>query len=143
MPSTGRSCPCGDPTPFVEHCEPLLDGAPAPTAERLMRSRYVAYVLLQQGDGRAADHLWRTWHPRHRPDVVEPSPGLRWTGLTVHDATRGGADDSEGEVTFTACWETGEGGTRQVGELAERSGFARRGGRWVYVSGSPRPGTSP
>ena len=30
-------CPCGSGLSFETCCEPLLDGAPAPTAEALMR----------------------------------------------------------------------------------------------------------
>lgn len=126
-------CHCGSESPFAEHCEPLIEGTPATTAERLMRSRYSAYVLLQQGDARAADHLWRTWHPRTRPDVVEPSPGLTWTGLTVLRTEDGGEGDDTGVVEFVARWESGEGEDRQTGELRERSDFVRRGGRWVYL----------
>ena len=44
-------------------------------AEELMRSRYAAYAV---GD---PDYVWRTWHPRTRPDVLEPDPALTWTGL--------------------------------------------------------------
>lgn len=104
-----------------------------------MRSRYTAYDLLQRGDARAADHLWRTWHPRTRPERVEPSPGLRWTGLRVLATVGGQAEDLDGRVHFRASWETGEGPTYQSGEHAEASTFVRRGGRWVYVSGDDLP----
>ena len=129
------SCPCGVGE-LASHCGPLLAGEPARTAVDLMRSRYTAYVLLQAGDGLAADHLWRTWHPRTRPQVVEPSPGLRWTGLEVRDSQAGGPEDDQGVVAFAARWETGDGPHHQSGEMRERSTFARRGGRWVYVEGT-------
>ncbi len=129
------SCPCGAAADFGEHCEPLLDGMPAATAESLMRSRYTAYVRLQQDDARAADHLWRSWHPRTRPATVEPSPGMRWTGLDVRSAEAGGEGDDVAVVEFVARWESGQGRHRQSGEIHERSEFARRGGRWVYVRG--------
>lgn len=130
-----QGCRCGADAPFAAHCESLLDGEPAATAEALMRSRYTAYALLQQGDSRAAAHLWRTWHPRTRPATVEPSPGLRWTGLTVRGSSGGGDDDATGQVRFVAAWEIGEGATRQHGELAETADFVRRGARWVYLEG--------
>lgn len=133
------ACPCGADAPFATHCEPLLDGEAAATAEALMRSRYTAYELLQRGDSRAADHLWRTWHPRTRPERVEPSPGLRWTGLSVTATVGGAQDDLDGRVHFRASWETGEGDTYQSGAHAEASSFVRRGGRWVYVSGDDLP----
>jgi SEC-C motif-containing protein len=81
-----------------------------------MRSRYAAYALGE------TDYVFRTWHPRTRPDDVEPTPGLTWTGLDV----LGAAGD---EVEFVARYETAAG----PGRLHERSRFEQRGGRWVYV----------
>lgn len=88
-----------------------------------MRSRYTAYALGH------TDHLFRTWHPRTRPADLDPDPSLTWTGLSVLDVVDGGPDDDSGVVEFRAGWRAGE----QRGELCERSRFARRGGRWVYV----------
>lgn len=86
-----------------------------------MRSRYSAHVV---GDG---DHLFRTWHPRTRPDDTTPDPTIRWTGLEVLEA----AEDGEvGLVEFRA--------THTGGTLHERSRFERRAGRWVYVDGDLR-----
>jgi SEC-C motif-containing protein len=117
-------CPCGSDDRFDGCCGPILAGSPAATAERLMRSRYTAFAL---GDVR---HLRVTWHPRTRPDDLELDPGLRWTGLEVHRSWAGGPDDDTGEVEFRAHWRQG----RERGALHERSTFARRGGRWVYVA---------
>ncbi len=90
-----------------------------------MRSRYAAYAL-----GRL-DYVFRTWHPRTRPPDVDPTPGLRWTGLKVL-STEGGADGAEaGMVEFEAAYVTGQG----PGTLHERSRFVRRAGRWVYLDG--------
>jgi SEC-C motif domain protein len=116
------SCPCGSGEAFAGCCRPLLDGAPAPTPERLMRSRYTAFAT---GD---ASYLERTWHPRTRPDAVEADPAMRWTGLEVLDATE---DADTGTVTFRAHWRDGD----AEGVLAEHSRFARRAGRWFYVDG--------
>jgi SEC-C motif domain protein len=93
-----------------------------------MRSRYTAYAVA---DGH---HLFRTWHPRTRPEAVDPDPRVRWIGLEVLDTVDGGADDDDGVVEFRSRWESGEGATRQRGELHERSRFERRAGRWCYVS---------
>jgi SEC-C motif-containing protein len=90
-----------------------------------MRSRYAAYAV---GD---LDHVFRTWHPRTRPDVLEPDPALTWTGLTVLDVVDGGPDDEVGAVEFEAAYDRhGDAGVRH-----ERSRFERRRGRWVYVDG--------
>ncbi|GAA2071501.1 YchJ family protein [Microbacterium hatanonis] len=90
-----------------------------------MRSRYTAFVV---GD---AEHLRRTWHPRTRPADVDPDPATVWIGLEVLVTEDGGPADLEGAVEFCAHWS--EAGAR--GGLHERSRFARRGGRWVYVDG--------
>jgi len=68
-----------------------------------MRSRYTAFVV---GD---EDYLFRTWHPRTRPEGPYCHPGTRWTGLTIHETVDGGADDEAGIVEFTATYRTGDG----------------------------------
>ena len=93
------------------------------TAEELMRSRYAAYAVL--------DRVFRTWHPRTRPDTLEPDPALRWTGLNVLDVVDGGPGDETGEVEFEATYAR----AGSTGRRHERSRFERRRGRWVYVDG--------
>jgi len=83
-----------------------------------MRSRYSAYAV---GD---ADYVWRTWHPRTRPDQVNPDTRTRWLALEVLHAV----DD---EVEFRAHFDGAEG----RGVLHERSRFEQRAGRWFYVDG--------
>lgn len=110
-------CPCGTGERYDVCCGRLhRRAAEAGTAEELMRSRYSAYAV---GD---LDHVWRTWHPRTRPESIEPDPALTWTGLRVIDVT-------EDEVEFEASYVRG--GT--PGLRHERSAFERRRGRWVYV----------
>ncbi|HEY1134388.1 MAG TPA: YchJ family metal-binding protein [Nocardioides sp.] len=125
-----RPCPCGLPAPYDACCGRLHRGAAlAVTAEELMRSRYAAHAV---GGRTGADHLFRTWHPRTRPDDTDPADGLAWTGLEVHATADGGPDDATGVVEFTARWTAADG---SVGALHERSRFARRAGRWVYIDG--------
>ena len=116
-----RSCPCGTGATYDACCGPLLaNREQARTPEQLMRSRYTAHV---RGD---ADHLFRTWHPRTRPDDVRPDPSTRWTGLQILS--------TEGDtVEFVARWEGGE--------MHEVSRFEQRAGRWCYVDGEVSPGT--
>jgi SEC-C motif-containing protein len=90
-----------------------------------MRSRYSAYAVGELG------YVFRTWHPRTRPDDVTASPGLAWDRLEVLDTVDGGADDEAGEVEFRAHFH----GPAGVGVLHERSRFERRAHRWVYVDG--------
>ena len=84
-----------------------------------MRSRYSAYAV---GD---ADHLFRTWHPRTRPDDITVDPLETWTGLTI-------VESGEDWVEFVASYVSRAG---VADELRELSRFEQRGGRWVYVDG--------
>ena len=47
------TCPCGSSAELETCCGQYLDGVAAPTAEKLMRSRYTAFVL-ERGDYLAA-----------------------------------------------------------------------------------------
>jgi SEC-C motif-containing protein len=89
-----------------------------------MRSRYAAYAV---GD---LDHVFRTWHPATRPDGLAADPGITWTGLEIVDVEGGGPEDDRGVVEFRAHYRAA--GNDAV--LHERSTFARRSGRWVYVA---------
>ena len=128
----GARCPCGSGDPFGGCCAPLLRGEPAPTAERLMRSRYTAFCLGE------VDHLARTWHPRTRPARIDADPALRWMSLEVLDVEAGGVSDAVGAVEFIATWSDGDGAGTTRGTLRERSRFVRRGARWVYLDGEVR-----
>ena len=96
-----QPCPCGSGMTYGGCCAPLLRGADAPTAERLMRSRYTAFVV---GDVR---HLSETWHPGTRPESVDLTPSLRWTGLEIVDVVGGGEGERRGVVEFRAHWRQG------------------------------------
>ncbi|MDY6995888.1 MAG: YchJ family metal-binding protein [Actinomycetota bacterium] len=118
---TDAPCPCGSGAAFGECCQPLhLGERQAQTAEELMRSRYTGYVV---GD---TDYVWRTWHPRTRPDEVSAG-AVTWQRLEIVDQAGGGPDDDTGEVEFRA--------RHRAGVLHERSRFARRAGRWFYLDG--------
>ncbi len=85
-------CPCGSGASYAECCGRLHRGEAAQTAEQLMRSRYSAFVV---GD---ETYLFRTWHPRTRPDDVTVASDRTWTGLEVL-ATEAGES-----VTTTGSW---------------------------------------
>lgn len=118
-------CPCRSGDVFDSCCGPLLQGAPAPTAERLMRSRYTAFGRQD------AQHLLRTWHPTTRPESLELEPSLEWRRLVIVDLVAGGPFDLDGEVEFEAFWRQGA----DRGSLHERSRFVREDRRWYYLDG--------
>ncbi|WP_315637701.1 MULTISPECIES: YchJ family metal-binding protein [Microbacterium] len=121
-------CPCASGDIFAACCGPLLDGAAAPTAERLMRSRYTAFVRED------APYLLRTWHPDTRPETIGFDTDLEWRRLVIVDRVAGGPFDTVGVVEFEAFWR--QGGTR--GSLHERSRFVREDRTWFYVDGDIR-----
>ena len=123
-------CPCGSRLEYAECCEPFHRGDAAPTAERLMRSRYSAFV---RG---LAPYLLTTWHPKTRPDELELDPGITWRALQIVDTVDGGPADDTGVVEFRAVARTAD-GERHVQH--ERSTFTRVDGRWVYVDGGTGP----
>jgi SEC-C motif-containing protein len=118
-------CPCLSGNPYDECCGPLHAGAPAPTAERLMRSRFSAFAL-----GLPA-YLLDSWHPSTRPASLELDPAQRWTRLDIVSTRSGGPFDSVGTVAFRAWWRS----DTERGTLEETSEFVREAGRWYYVGG--------
>lgn len=118
-------CPCGSGGTYARCCGPLHDGATAPSAEALMRSRYSAYVLGLE------TYLLATWHASSRPQTLGRLDDVQWLGLSVlaHRQT----DSEHAEVHFSARFRArGEGGGRAQ-RLEEHSRFVREQGRWLYL----------
>lgn len=123
-PPAEPPCPCGSGAPLVACCGRFLEGkADAPDAERLMRSRYSAFV------GERGDYLLATWHASRRPPAIDFDTGAKWLGLEVRRHQSTGPDSAE--VEFVARWRVGGRAVR----LHECSRFVREGGRWYYVDG--------
>ena len=120
------ACPCGRGEPYGACCGTLHAGEPAPTAERLMRSRYAAFVLG------LVDYLEHSWDVSTRPSDLAIDPDVTWRRLLIERVEAGNTFDREGYVTFTAIGRTSEGRFEQ----RERSRFGRAAdGRWVYIDG--------
>jgi SEC-C motif domain protein len=121
--SAAAACPCGSGRRLAACCGPLHAGAPAASAEALMRSRYSAFVL-----GRV-DYLLASWHPSTRPPALRlDTPAPFWLGLEVRRAWR--IDDWHAGVEFVArCRIGGAPALRQH----ERSRFVFEDGRWYYL----------
>lgn len=119
-------CPCSSGDIYESCCGPLLSGAAnAPTAVRLMRSRFTAFAT---GD---AEYLLRSWHPSTRPDRLELDAGTRWNRLDILDTAAGGPFDTEGVVEFEAFYR--EDGVARA--MRERSRFVRENRVWTYLDG--------
>ena len=134
-PDDAARCPCLSGNSYGDCCAPIHRGAGlAPTAERLMRSRFSAFALG------LPEYLLDSWHPSTRPEELELDPHLRWQLLDILRTERGGPFDRSGIVEFRATFRdgtgtvTGTGGSTR-GELHETSSFVREGQRWYYVDG--------
>lgn len=121
---TQAACPCGGKS-YATCCEPYHQGKPAETAEKLMRSRYSAYVKSLW------DYVYRTWDERTRPGLVElqGDRGNKWLGLEVKRHEQQG---DEAIVEFVARYKT----DGRAHRLHEVSRFTRLDGNWLYVKGS-------
>jgi SEC-C motif domain protein len=124
-PGDDDRCPCLSGETFGECCAPLILGKRhAPTAERLMRSRYTSFAI---GDTR---YLLATWDPATRPESLELDPSIRWYRLDIVRTSAGGPFDSDGIVEFRAHYRLG----RTSGEQHETSHFHRVDRRWLFVT---------
>lgn len=125
VPGDMTRCPCGSGDVFGGCCAPLLAGSPAPTAERLMRSRFTAFALHD------ARYLRASWHASTRPATIDFDDDLVWMRLVIVDRAAGGPFDREGVVEFEAFFREGT----ERGSLRERSRFVREGRTWLYLDG--------
>jgi len=121
-------CPCGSGSSYELCCGPIIAGAPAATAEALMRSRYTAYVK------HAYDHLERSLISGQRKDfslddAKRWAEGSEWLGLTILRTEKGGLGDTEGLVEFSARFKMDD----KVHEHVEAAVFGREEGKWVYT----------
>jgi len=127
--NTDSACPCGSGKTYAACCGPYLDGEQRPpTAEALMRSRYVGYVLARK------DYLLRTWHESTRPGTLDLSDAslLNWLGLKIVHVEAGDSDDTQGVVEFVARYKIGG----KAHRLHETSRFVREEGQWSYWDGT-------
>ena len=119
------NCYCGNSVSFQDCCEPYIKGiANAPTAEKLMRSRYSAFATG------AADYLVNTTHISKRrlhnkKDILAWSQANKWLKLEVLAST-------ETTVAFKAYY-LDENLKAQV--HYEHSTFKLEDGKWFYVDG--------
>lgn len=131
------ACPCTSGRSYGACCRPFHEGADAPSAEALMRSRFAAFAL-----GKGA-YLWRTLHPTHPlrareetatvEELSRAKQTLRYRSLDVHDAEE---HEHEARVLFTAhVFEKG-----RAKPFSELSRFRRVEGAWRYLDGLTRPG---
>ncbi|MDP1897966.1 MAG: YchJ family metal-binding protein [Sulfurimicrobium sp.] len=128
-------CPCGSGRELTDCCGPIVDGAPAPTPEALMRSRYSAFVLGK------LDHIDRTHAPEIRADFNRAEAErtvaeVEWLGLDIRQASE---DGDSGSVEFGIRFR------RDGQDLVQHevSSFRRVDGEWLYEGGQVSPKAPP
>jgi SEC-C motif-containing protein len=120
------TCPCGG-LDYDSCCGPFHRGANAPTAEKLMRSRFSAFARKETG------YLLRTWHPSTRPRSLRLDAAQTWDRLEIVGTHAGGLLDTEGRVEFFAHGtERGRPHT-----MHEHSTFTKVDRAWLYVAALP------
>ena len=96
------------------------------TAEELMRSRYVAFVLKNK------EYLLKTWlHKKTLSSEQLFEDTIQWVSLEIMETVKGQATDSTGIVEFKATFE--KKGFKTI--LQERSEFKKERGLWFYTKG--------
>lgn len=126
-----EKCPCCSGMQYSLCCEPWLNGlAIPPTAGKLMRSRYSAYVKQD------AAYLVATWHnncrhPQLQSAIAESFSSTEWLGLNVIEE-QAGSNDNEAFVTFFARFVDNQ----RTSAIYERSRFLREDQRWYYIDGA-------
>ena len=128
-------CPCCSGKKYTECCKEVIKNENAPTAIRLMRSRYTAYSQANW------EYLYKTTHVRTRGefeknDMNEWLKDNEWTKLEIVSQEHGNINDNQGIVEFKAYYKTKSGKTEI---LHERSNFVKENGKWFYVDGILNP----
>jgi len=120
-------CPCGSSGKYEECCKRWHQGEhylQAPDAEKLMRSRYSAYVF------KLTPYLLDTWHPTTRPATLdEDKTPPKWIGLTIHNHQQ--QSNTHATVEFTARYAV----NGKAHRMHEVSTFEKIDGRWYYKDG--------
>jgi SEC-C motif domain protein len=120
-----QTCFCGSSTSFSKCCQAIIDGVQsATTAESLMRSRYVAYVIHN------ADYLMDTTHPSQKElyskdEILLWATSNQWQRLEICKA-------STSTVDFKAYY-TNSNNELQIHQ--EHSRFVFENGKWWYLDG--------
>lgn len=132
MPLENIDCPCGSRLHYRHCCQPAhAQHSIVATAEKLMRSRYCAYVLKNY------QYLLDTYATEQRShlsveQLSDSDQDTQWLSLQiveVHDE----------QVEFIAYYQF-EGG---IYRLHERSNFIQRHSKWYYLDGDLFDDTGP
>lgn len=136
---TSELCPCCSGENYSECCGPLLDRTHiALTPERLMRSRYTAFVkqdieyIKETMTGEVLEDF-------DEVDALDWAKNASWLGLEILDAPEVTDNAKKGFVEFIANYEL----NGEMQALHEYSHFRKSGDKWFYISGIIRSDEEP
>ena len=133
MKDQNSLCPCGSEKTYSICCGPFHEGKTRPdTAEKLMRSRYAAYVVGN------IDYIALTNDPVSKDEFDREaseawSKKSEWLGLEVIATKAGQPGDTVGEVEFTARYKVD--GKEMAHHEVSRFRFDQKADRWFYSDG--------
>jgi SEC-C motif-containing protein len=125
-----QPCPCGGAS-YADCCGPLHAGVPAGDPQRLMRSRYSAFVMKLSG------YLLNTWHPDTRPAELDLADDkTQWLRLEL---LRHETSADTGIVEFVARYKL-NGRAHRLHEISRfvrghKHESASEDARWYYLDG--------
>lgn len=124
MSDSNEMCACCSGIAYTTCCQPFHEGTAAPTAEKLMRSRYCAYVLC------LPQYLIDTTYVTKRKgltvkEIEDWSTENKWQRLEI-------VKSNASVVEFKAHYSDANG---QNFVHHERSTFTTDKGKWYYVKG--------
>lgn len=130
-----KACPCKSGEIYKNCCGPFHSGREVPDSpEKLMRSRYCAYVLKE------IEYLFNTTLPLLRSKKVKETmktwaEAATFLNLEVINTKDAQADDKTGIVEFKATYVLNEDKNKEQRIHHELSKFERQQNRWFFVKG--------
>jgi len=123
-----QPCYCGSGELYSHCCAPYLAQQKiAPSAEKLMRSRFTAYAIQN------TDYLLSSWHPKTRPENLDAvkEQTSSWLHLKIYFTNKGSTSDQTGTVAFIATYTD----NNKQYHLCEKSYFEQIENKWYYHNG--------
>ena len=118
--NTSELCPCESGKNYKNCCCQYIEKeTDAPDVETLMRSRYTAFVQMNEA------YLRHSWHPETCPENLNLDANTKWLGLEIKHLN----ETRENTVEFVARYKI----AGKAFRLHEVSLFTQHHNRWVYL----------
>ncbi|WP_419418868.1 YchJ family protein [Legionella sp. D16C41] len=129
MQTTEPSCPCGSQQPYLACCGLYIEKSePAPTPEKLMRSRYTAYTRANIA------YIKKTMYgkPLLQFNEIEAenwAKNVKWLRLEIINTYPESKQEDCKFVEFIASYEL----NGKIQTIHEKSEFRNNQGQWFYT----------